>query len=120
MRSRKEYSTGISAVYARTAANDQRELAWQVGFCTAYCRSRGWMRVLAYVDDACSDAKLSGRWQLVQLMEDAKVGVIERIVVEDVQRLAGSPSQLSWILAQFRKWRVAIHIADNSETRILH
>jgi DNA invertase Pin-like site-specific DNA recombinase len=119
MRSRKGYRTGISAVYARTAAADQRELAWQVGICTAYCRSRGWMRVLAYADDDCSEARLSGRWQLAQLMEDAKVGLIERIVVEDVQRLARSPSQLSWIVDQCRKCRVAIHIADNNEIRIL-
>jgi DNA invertase Pin-like site-specific DNA recombinase len=119
MRSRQGHRTGISAVYARTALADQRVLAWQIGYCTAYCRSRGWMRVLTYADNGCPDSKLSGRWQLIQLMEDAKAGLVERLVVEDMQRLAKLPSQLNWIVAQFRGYRVAIHSVDNNEPRLM-
>jgi DNA invertase Pin-like site-specific DNA recombinase len=120
MRYRKGYRTGITAVYARTATADRRALAWQVGYCTAYCRSRGWMRVLPYGDDNCSDARLSGRWQLVRLIEDARAGLIERLVVEDMERLARSPPQLNWIMAQFRASKVAIHIVEKNEPRSIH
>jgi DNA invertase Pin-like site-specific DNA recombinase len=110
----------ISAVYARTAASDPGALAWQVGKCTAYCRSRGWTRVLAYADDGASGMKLGDRWQLARLLDDARAGLIERVVVEDMERFARSLSHLNWLVAKFRAYRVAIHIVGKSEFTTIH
>jgi DNA invertase Pin-like site-specific DNA recombinase len=58
-----------------------------------------------------------GRWQLARLMDDARAGLIDRVVVEDMYRLARSPSQLDWIVRELRACRVAIHVVDNNEPR---
>lgn len=117
MRFRRGFPRGISAVYARTAVSDEQQLAWQVGYCTAYCRSRGWTRVMTYADDGCSGVHLAERSELARLLDDARAGLIDRLVVEDMHRLARSPSELTWIVAQFRTCRVAIHIVDHNEPR---
>jgi site-specific DNA recombinase len=114
---RRVLPMGISAVYARTAVSDPRDLAWQVGRCKAFCRSRGWMRVAVYADDGCSGVQLAERSQLARLLDDARAGLIDRVVVEDMQRLARSPFQLNWLVEKFRECGVAIYIVDNYESR---
>jgi DNA invertase Pin-like site-specific DNA recombinase len=107
---------GISAVYARTAVADPRALAWQVGRCTAFCRSRGWMRVAVYADDGCAGVQLAERSQLARLLDDARAGLIDRVVVEDIDRLARSPSQLRWLAVKLRECGTAIYIVENYES----
>lgn len=109
---------GISAVYVRTAVADPQALAWQIGRCTAFCQSRGWMRVAVYGDDGCPGMQLAGRSQLARLLDDARAGgLIDRLVVEDTDRLARSASQLNWLVLQFRECGVAIYVVEKYESR---
>lgn len=117
MRFAKKARRGISAIYARTAVANPEVIAWQIGLCTAYCQFRGWTRVAAYADDGYAGTKLAERLQLARLLDDARAGLIERLIVEDLQRLARSPSQLYWIMQKLSECGITVYVAENNEPR---
>jgi len=71
-----------------------------------YCRQRGWKNLSIYVDKICG-AKTS-RPELERLMQDIRVGTIERLVVYKLDRLGRSLTHLALILDELNRLQVPL------------
>ena len=93
----------LTAIYARTAADDQ------VGTncdqqAKAVCRGAGLAEgeVALYADAACSGLNVS-RPQLRRLIDDARHGLVNRVLVSDLSRLARDATLLTNILKELKE-----------------
>jgi site-specific DNA recombinase len=79
------------ATYARVSTQEQASegtsLAFQQAQLTAYCQLQGWTIINSYVDPGFS-GKDGDRPGLERLLNDAKLGLIDKVVVFKLDRLA--------------------------------
>lgn len=116
----KKSPSGSTAVYARTARSNEHALAWQIGRCRAHCLSQGWTTITQYADDGCSGMRLSDRAELARLLDDARAGLVARVVVEDLSRLARPPDLQAWLVKKLRSCGVALYVVEDNLPRTAH
>ncbi|MCX4317081.1 MAG: recombinase family protein, partial [Lachnospiraceae bacterium] len=72
-----------------TDKSDQlNSLETQKPFITEYAEKNGYTLVRIYADEGISGTKIKNRKEFLRLMEDAKHGLFEMVVVKDISRLA--------------------------------
>jgi DNA invertase Pin-like site-specific DNA recombinase len=94
-----------TALYIRVSTQEQRTDS-QNQELKRYCRQRGWKNLSIYVDKICG-AKTS-RPELERLMQDIRVGTIERLVVYKLDRLGRSLTHLALILDELNRLQVPL------------
>ena len=94
-----------TALYIRVSTQEQRTDS-QDQELRRYCRQRGWKNLSIYVDKICG-AKTS-RPELERLMQDIRVGTIERLVVYKLDRLGRSLTHLALILDELNRLQVPL------------
>ena len=94
-----------TALYIRVSTQEQRTDS-QDQELKRYCRQRGWKNLSIYVDKICG-AKTS-RPELERLMQDIRVGTIERLVVYKLDRLGRSLTHLALILDELNRLQVPL------------
>jgi len=94
-----------TALYIRVSTQEQRTDS-QNQELKRYCRQRGWKNLSIYVDKICG-AKTS-RPELERLMQDIRVGTIERLVVYKLDRLGRSLTHLDLILDGLNRLQVPL------------
>ncbi len=88
-----------AAIYARFSTDLQNPLSTedQIDLCRAFARREGFQVVAAYQDAAKSGASLHGRDGVLELLDDAKKGRFDVIIVEQLDRLSRSMHDLAGI-----------------------
>jgi site-specific DNA recombinase len=91
-RSEEQIKTMRIAAYVRVSTEDQAEsglgMEAQRTRCRALCQVKGWPEPVIYEDDGISGTKpISKRPGLKQLVEDAKAGKIDAVVIPSLDRL---------------------------------
>jgi site-specific DNA recombinase len=78
------------ALYARYSSDRQNErsIADQLDACRRHADARGWAVVMTFEDAAISGAAMQNRPGILALLEAARAGLFERVLVEDTDRLA--------------------------------
>lgn len=77
-----------SAIYARfsTDLQNERSIDDQIALCRDYAEREGLQIVATYDDRARSGSSILGRDGLLKLMDDAKSGQFEIVIVEALDR----------------------------------
>jgi site-specific DNA recombinase len=86
-----------AAIYARfsTDLQNERSIDDQAALCRSYTRREGLTVVAVYEDRARSGGSLIGRDGLMRMMEDAKSGAFDVVVVEALDRLSRDMEDLA-------------------------
>jgi site-specific DNA recombinase len=100
-----------SAIYARfsTDLQNERSIDDQIALCQEYAKREKLEVVTVYEDRARSGGSILGRDGLIQLIDDAKAGKFEVVIVEaldrlsrDMEDLAGLHKRLTFLGVQIR------------------
>lgn len=86
------------AIYCRVSTDGQRErqtIASQLRLLPEYAAKEGWTIVDQYVDDGVSGETIEERPSFVRLLADVERGLVDAILVMDLDRLTRSKSQLT-------------------------
>lgn len=88
-----------AGIYARfsTDLQNERSVDDQIALCRDYAAKQGYRIAGTYADKARSGATIFGRDGLLRLMDDAREGKIEIIVVEALDRLSRDQEDLAGI-----------------------
>lgn len=88
-----------AAIYARFSTELQNPLstADQITLCREYARREGFHVVAAYEDAGISGAAIQNRPGLINLLDDAKAGKFDAVIVEELDRLSRSMADLAGI-----------------------
>src|SRR5689334_14208320 len=98
------------AIYARVSTEEQRDgqtIDSQVAELEHFSREKGWPIVGAYRDDGWSGAVME-RPELDRLRDDARQGVFDAVVINDVDRLARDVAHLGVIKRDLEKQGVRV------------
>src|SRR6185312_154635 len=79
------------ALYLRrsTESHQEESLDTQRTGATEYCAARGWVIVEEFVDDAVSRAEFKKRPGLIRMLNRARDGAFQLVVLRDESRLGG-------------------------------
>ena len=85
-----------AGIYARISKDDGSALGVgrQIEDCTAEAERRGWTIVDRYVDNNVSASKTKPRPEYERMLDDVRAGVIDAVIVWDVDRLTRKPAEL--------------------------
>lgn len=99
-----------AGIYARISQDDGTALgvARQVDDCTAEAARRGWDVVDQYVDNNVSASKKKPRPEYERLLEDVRAGVIDAVIVWDVDRLTRRPAELETFIELAEQFGVSL------------
>ncbi|WP_371810063.1 recombinase family protein [Ruegeria sp. HKCCD7319] len=91
-----------AAIYARysTTLQSERSIEDQVELCRSYLRREKYRLVQVFEDKAMSSATLVGRVGLANLLEAARAGEIDALVVECVDRISRDIGDLQYVQKQ--------------------
>lgn len=103
----------VTVAYVRQSTLKQQSLDWQVDWAKAQCRERGWSYGCEYreLGGHSDDLSLAGRPRLREMLEDAKAGKFQRVVVWDRTRLARGP-HLTALLEYLAACNIKVFIGD--------
>lgn len=100
-----------AAIYVRVSTEDQasngHSLAMQKERLRAYCRAQGWAVHEVYRDDGAS-AKTLDRPALRRLLEDARAGQFQAVLVFKLDRITRSVRDLGHLLELFERRKIAL------------
>lgn len=104
-----------AAIYARYSSHNQRDVSIeiQVGKCREYCAEKGWMVVGEYCDHAVS-GRSSDRAQFQRMMEDAKHGSFDVVVVWKATRIMRNRDEMAMTRFKLKQAGVTIEYAGES------
>lgn len=107
--------------YSRCSTDHQtfRSIEDQQTLCRAYAERHGWVEVRAYYDAARSGATMVGRVGLLDMLAAADRGEFGLILVEDLDRLSGSPSHAHRLLDDLKTLGVVVHAVDVGRTETI-
>jgi len=88
-----------AAIYARFSDDKQndRSIEDQVALCRAKAERDGLKVVSVFSDRARSGASIHGRPGVADMLAAAKAGLFDRLIVEELDRLSRSQTDLPWI-----------------------
>jgi site-specific DNA recombinase len=114
-----------AAIYARYSSDNQREesITAQVRACTEYCRKKGYVVIKTYTDEARS-ALTDDRPQFQNMVQDAKNGLFDVLVVHKLDRFARNRYDSAFYKRELRRAGVKIesvleHLDDSPESVLL-
>ena len=86
-----------AGIYARFSSEMQseRSIEDQVALCRAYAARQGWAATEIYADYAMSGASVHGRHAFERMVADARRGVLDLILTEDLDRLSRSQADIA-------------------------
>jgi len=97
-----------AAIYARVStSNHQQDVGLQVDELQTVAQQRGWVLTEVYTDEGVSGSK-SSRPALDRMMEDAKAGKIDLVVIWKLDRLARSVVNLLDVVENLQAWGVGL------------
>lgn len=110
-----------SAIYARVSTEEQAEFGYsidaQVDALTSHIRLLGNELVGTYVDAGVSGKSVKGRLELARMLQDAKDGKFDVVLVWKINRLARNQLDLLRIIDDLRACNVAFRsYSENFET----
>jgi site-specific DNA recombinase len=100
-----------AAIYARfsTDRQNERSIDDQFALCRACAAREGFTIVKTYADHALSGASILNRDGLLNLMDDARAGAFDVVIVEAVDRLGRDMEDLAGIHKRLKFAGIAIH-----------
>jgi site-specific DNA recombinase len=110
-----------AAIYARFSTEHQSEksIEDQIRLCEQRVERHGYRLVDVFRDEARSGTSMLGRDGLKRLIEGAKSGGFDVLIVESLDRLSRDPGDLHQIHKQFEFWGVAIESVQKGKTESL-
>lgn len=99
------------AAYCRVSTSSDEQLDSlnnQKSFFNEYAERNGHKLVKLYADEGLSGTSLKNRKAFLQLMQDAKIGLFEQIVVKDVSRFARNTVDFLQSIRQLKSYGVNI------------
>ena len=110
-----------AAVYARFSTDLQNEKSAedQIVLCRTYAANKGFQVVAAYADKAKSGASMVNRDELLTMLDDAKAGRFDVIVVEHLDRLSRDMADMATIKKQMDFLGVRILTVHGGEVSTL-
>jgi DNA invertase Pin-like site-specific DNA recombinase len=110
------------AIYARysTELQSDRSIDDQVALCRAYAGRQGWQAVdPPYADYAVSGASVHGRFAFERLVADARRGLLDAILAEDLDRLSRNQADIAGLYEAMTFLGIGIHtFADGLVTEM--
>jgi len=118
--SKQEYITRV-AIYARVSTQEQAEQGYsidaQLEMLNNYCKENNKVCFKEYVDRGISGKSIEGRYQLQQMLLDAKAGLFDEVIVWKINRLARKQLDLLKIVEELNKYSVTFRsYSENFET----
>ena len=115
-----------AVIYARYSSHAQREesIEQQVAVCSAWAASQGYVVTQVYADEARSGRSTEGRDQFLRMVDDARSGTFEAVVVYKLDRFARDRYDAAMYRKRLRDLGVEVksameHIPDGPEGRLL-
>ena len=110
------------AIYARVSTEEQREgqtIDSQISELERFAREKAWVVAGAYKDDGWSGAVMA-RPDLDRLRDDARKGLFQAVLINDVDRLARDVAHLGVIKRDIEKQGLRSSSASCLPKRALH
>jgi len=114
-----------AVIYARFSSDNQREesITAQVRACTEYCKQKGYVIVKTYTDEARS-ALTDDRPQFQQMIQDARDGLFDALVIHKLDRFARNRYDSAFYKRELRRAGAKIesvleHLDDSPESILL-
>jgi site-specific DNA recombinase len=114
-----------AVIYARFSSDNQREesITAQVRACTQYCKRNGYIIVKTYTDEARS-ALTDNRPQFQQMVQDARDGLFDVLIVHKLDRFARNRYDSAFYKRELRRAGVKLesvleHLDDSPESILL-
>lgn len=105
-----------TALYIRVSTTEQAKegysLAHQKRRLVSFCESKGWTVVEIYSDEGISGFSLKERPQAMKMLEDAKKGKFENILILKVDRLCRNTRELLEVVDLLKKHNVRLNAVD--------
>ncbi|MCZ8036497.1 MAG: recombinase family protein [Novosphingobium sp.] len=111
-----------AAIYARYSSDGQREFSIerQIEAATAYIAGRGFENTnKIYADRAKTGTTIEGRDELHKLLDDAKSGLFDIVVIESWSRLSREIRDSINVFADLQKLGIVLHTANHGEMDVL-
>ncbi|MCG2622703.1 recombinase family protein [Arthrobacter sp. I2-34] len=99
------------AVYVRISRDDEGTalgVARQLADCTAEAERRGWPVAQVFEDNDVSATKTKVRPEYARMLQAIEVGVIDAVIVWDVDRLTRTPAELERFIDLADRHRLAL------------
>lgn len=100
------------AIYVRCASSAQHArdpLADQWGACEAYAALQGWETIVVYKDQAVSGLNASRPSLDALMVQAARQGAFEMLLLEDTTRLSRNALHLQSLLMELKRLGVGVH-----------
>lgn len=109
------------AVYARVSTEEQAESGFSIDAqlvqLRQYCEAKEKILYKEYVDRGVSGKSMKGRFALQELLEDAKKGLFDEVVVWKISRMARKQLDLLKIVEMLNRYNIAFRsYSENFET----
>lgn len=115
-----------AVIYARYSSHAQREesIEQQVAVCSAWAASQGYVVTQVYADEARSGRSTEGRDQFLRMVDDARLGTFEAVIVYKLDRFARDRYDAAMYRKRLRDLGVEVksameNIPDGPEGRLL-
>jgi site-specific DNA recombinase len=111
-----------TAIYARFSSElqNQRSIDDQVALCREHAARRGWPITDVYADYAVSGASVHGRFSFERLVADARSGLFEQILAEDLDRLSRNQADIAGLYERMSFLGVRIHTVGDGDVSEMH
>lgn len=111
-----------AVIYARYSSDKQndRSIEDQVALCETTIARDGLIRCETYTDRAISGASTIGRFGLAKLMQDARAGAFDVVVVEHLDRIARDQEDLAGIFKRLRHCGIEIRTVHSGRADEVH
>jgi|SRR5262252_8551765 len=111
-----------AAIYARFSSDlqDARSVTDQVAMCRDYAKRQGWTIVQVHADEAISGASIHGRAGLARLVDDAKRGAFDLILLERIDRLSRNAADTIRLREQMDFIGIEIHTCASGLVTEMH
>ena len=109
------------AVYARHSDRKQVHSTMdQIARCEDYCRSRGYLVVSVFRDEAISGAAVVNRPGMGDLMDAAAAGLFERVIAEDLSRFSRDQCDIANLYKTMAFLDIALETVHEGSVNELH
>lgn len=111
-----------AGIYARFSSEMQsdRSIEDQVALCRAYAERQGWDVAEIYADFAVSGASVHGRFSFERMVQDARRGILDILLTEDLDRLSRSQADIAALYERMTFAGIEIWTATDGRVSEMH
>lgn len=104
--------------YARVSTDEEKQLYSldnQLAFFTEFSQTHNYKMVRLYADEGISGKQLKKRDEFMRMLEDAKLGIFDVVVVKDVSRFARNTVDLLTSIRALRAMGINVLFVNNNQ-----